>query len=53
MVTRSVGGLPGALASRCADEKFEFLEDLASAVNHCVNETIKVGIVLYIFKMIL
>lgn len=41
MVTRCIGGLPGACASRCADEKFDFVEDMASAVNHCVYETLK------------
>ena len=33
MVVRSIGGLPGAIYRRCADEKFEFVQDLASAVN--------------------
>lgn len=51
MVTRCIGGLPGAVAARCADEKFDFVEDLASAVNHCVNETLK-GIVRLPFNVL-
>ena len=51
MVTRSIGGLPGAVTCRCADEKFDFVEDLASAVNHCVFETLK-GIVRLPFNIL-
>ena len=51
MVARSVGGLPGAVTSRCADEKFDFVEDMASAVNHCVFETLK-GIVRLPFNIL-
>ena len=36
MVVRSLGGLPGAIASRCAHEKLEFIEDMAAATNRCV-----------------
>ena len=33
---RGIGGLPGAIAAQCADEKFDFIEDMASAINHCI-----------------
>ena len=33
MVTRSIGGVPGAAACRKADEKLEFVEDLAAVTN--------------------
>ena len=51
MITRCIGGLPGACAAKCADEKFDFVEDLASAVNHTVYETLK-GIVRIPFNVL-
>ena len=38
MVIRSLGGVPGAAAHKCADEKFEFVEDMAAAANYVVYE---------------
>ena len=40
MVTRSIGGVPGAAVFRRADEKLEFVRDLAGAVNHVVLEVL-------------
>ena len=40
MVTRCIGGLPGAAVFRRADEKLEFLEDLAAAANHRILEVL-------------
>ena len=38
MIVRSVGGVPGAAAHKCTDEKFEFIEDMASAANLLIND---------------
>ena len=37
MIVRSIGGVPGVVAADCAEEKFEFVEDVAAALNHLVN----------------
>ena len=36
MVTRCIGGVPGAAVFRRTDEKLEFLRDLAGSTNHVV-----------------
>ena len=41
MVTRSIGGVPGVAAIRRSEEKFEFLEELASVANKSIYEVIQ------------
>lgn len=39
-VTRNLGGLPGVCISHCAEEKYEFLEEMAYAVNDRVHKVL-------------
>ncbi|CAH1784718.1 unnamed protein product [Owenia fusiformis] len=41
IIARNIGNMVGVVVSRCADEKFEFLEDMAHAANHSVLEAMK------------
>ncbi len=41
MVVRNLGGAPGLVASQCAHEKFEFLEELAASTNTHVLEILE------------
>ena len=41
MVVRNLGGVPGLIAASCAAEKFEFIEGMATSVNHGVLDVIE------------
>ena len=41
MVTRSVGGVPGAAAFKRAEEKLEFVKDLAEATNRVILDVLQ------------
>jgi hypothetical protein len=36
MITRGLGGVPGLVASKCAEEKYDFIKEMSSVVNHKV-----------------
>ena len=40
-IVRNLGGVPGAIVAKCAEEKFEFLEDLAAALNFRIMENLE------------
>lgn len=41
LVTRAIGGAPGAMVFPKVESKFEFLKDMASATNHYVLEALR------------
>ena len=41
MIVRLLGGIPGLAVRKCSKGKFEFIEDMAAAVNHQVLEVLK------------
>ena len=38
MITRGLGGVPGLVASKCAEEKYDFIKEMSSCANHKVAE---------------